>query len=86
MLRVKCNSNTYSLSDTELLFHFTWIKNMSALLSKQLSARDHKTYICERCLNYFRTVDLLEKHKSLCLNINNMRLEAHHIKSIQRVA
>jgi hypothetical protein len=65
MLPLKCNSNTstnpYSLSDMELLFHFTWIKYMSA--------RGHKTYICERCLNDFRTEDLREKHRGLCINV-----------------
>ena len=29
-------------------FHYVWIKNLSRLCSKQLSSRNHKTFICDR--------------------------------------
>jgi len=28
--------------------HFTWIKNLSRLVSSQLSKKQHKKYICDR--------------------------------------
>jgi hypothetical protein len=30
--------------------HFAWIKNLSRLVSSQLSKHDHKKYICDRCV------------------------------------
>ncbi|KAK4883177.1 hypothetical protein RN001_006496 [Aquatica leii] len=70
MLNSKPQVDINDVSEEQLLFHFTWIKNLSALLSKQLSTRNHKIFICERCLNYFRTRDILEKHKTYCMNSN----------------
>lgn len=31
--------------------HYCWIKNLSRLVSSQLSDHDHKKHICDRCLN-----------------------------------
>ncbi|KAK4885958.1 hypothetical protein RN001_002229 [Aquatica leii] len=69
-LNSKPQVDVNDVSEEPLLFHFTWIKNLSALLSKQLSTRNHKIFICERCLNYFRTRDMLEKHKTYCIHSN----------------
>jgi len=71
--------NQDSFCDGELLYHFCWIKNLSRLVSKQLSAHDHKAHICERCLNYFKTEQLLEKHKVRCENINNYSLKVPEV-------
>ncbi|KAL6421226.1 hypothetical protein ACFW04_013650 [Cataglyphis niger] len=46
--------------------HFTWIKNLSRLVGSQLSARRHKTHICDRCMHYFRTSDKLLAHSENC--------------------
>ena len=46
----------------EFKFHYVWIKNLSRLCSKQLSSHGHKTFICDRCLHYFRTEENLTKH------------------------
>ncbi|KAK4871446.1 hypothetical protein RN001_016471 [Aquatica leii] len=62
--------DTNDISQAQLLFHFTWIKNLSALLSKQLSSHKNKKFICERCLNYFTTQNILKKHKICCMNSN----------------
>ncbi|KAK5639113.1 hypothetical protein RI129_011605 [Pyrocoelia pectoralis] len=51
-------------------YHFTWIKNMSALFSKQLSKHRHKNFICNRCLNHFSSNAYLEKHLIHCNEIN----------------
>nr|XP_015839705.1 PREDICTED: uncharacterized protein LOC107398798 [Tribolium castaneum] len=54
----------------KLYYHFVWIKHLSRLLSHQLSTHEHKTFICERCLNYFTTEDILTKHKIHCQKLN----------------
>lgn len=72
MLPTKCKISNQNID--ELLYHFTWIKNLSALLSNQLSSHGHKAYICERCLNYFKTQNLLQKHKKYCNKLNQYSL------------
>ena len=39
--------------DIEFKFHSLGIQNLSRLYSKQLSSRNHKTFICDRCLQLF---------------------------------
>ncbi|KAB0790087.1 hypothetical protein PPYR_15588 [Photinus pyralis] len=53
------------------VYHFAWIKNMSALVSKQLSNKDHRKFICNRCLNYFSADRLLKKHTTYCQQQNH---------------
>ncbi|KAJ8915415.1 hypothetical protein NQ315_008304 [Exocentrus adspersus] len=55
------NNSSPEFSKERTLFHFAWIKKMSALLSKQLSSHGHKTFICYRCLNHFSSDGLLKK-------------------------
>ena len=55
-------------------FHYVWIKNLSRLCSKQLSSRCHKTFICDRCLHYFRTEENLTKHVIDCEKINQCKI------------
>ncbi|KAB0795158.1 hypothetical protein PPYR_11997, partial [Photinus pyralis] len=51
-------------------YHFAWIKNMSALLSSQLSKWGHKKFFCNVCLNHFSSSALLAKHSTYCQQIN----------------
>lgn len=51
-------------------YHFMWIKNMSRLLAKQLADQKHKKWICDRCLNHFKTEQTLMKHNIDCKSIN----------------
>ena len=46
--------------------HYCLIKDMSRLLSAQTSKKQHKKFFCKRCLNSFGRQDLLDKHKELC--------------------
>ncbi|KAK5637831.1 hypothetical protein RI129_000172 [Pyrocoelia pectoralis] len=69
LLVLSCNyPNNHAINDT--FYHFTWIKNMSALFSKQLSNHGHKKFICNRCLNHFSSNVYLEKHMIHCNEIN----------------
>ena len=46
--------------------HYAWIKDMSRLLSSQVSKGKSKKFFCRRYLNAFGTDVLLKKHKELC--------------------
>ncbi|XP_077260494.1 uncharacterized protein LOC143896465 [Temnothorax americanus] len=51
--------------------HFAWIKNLSRLVSSQLSRYDGRKYFCDRCLHYFHSSEKLEAHGVDCREINN---------------
>ncbi|XP_018367698.1 PREDICTED: uncharacterized protein LOC108764129, partial [Trachymyrmex cornetzi] len=51
--------------------HFAWIKNLSRLVSSQLSKKEHKKFFCDRCLHYFSTSKKLELHAMDCRKIND---------------
>lgn len=55
-------------------YHFVWIKNLSRLLSTQLSANAHRKYFCDRCLHYFHTPDALDNHVEDCKHLNECRI------------
>ena len=55
--------------------HYSVVKDMSRLVGSQMSKKEHKKYICDRCLNAFGSNELLEKHLELCLNNDYQRNE-----------
>ena len=55
--------------------HFCWIKNMSRLLSSDVSKHHGKRYFCYRCLNSFHSEKSLEKHKEYCQNNEAVKIE-----------
>ena len=46
--------------------HYCWIKNMSALLSKQINNHGKKRYFCKYCCNSFQEEDSLKRHLEYC--------------------
>lgn len=57
-----------------LMFHYVWIKDLSRLVSSQLSKRSHKQFICNRCLHYFRNESKLKLHEQDCAQINKCKV------------
>ena len=55
--------------------HYTWVKNISRLLSSQVSNHKEKHYFCLRCLNPFWTPKSLEKHLEYCRNHEAVKIE-----------
>ncbi|XP_011689997.1 PREDICTED: uncharacterized protein LOC105451328 [Wasmannia auropunctata] len=51
--------------------HFAWIKNLSRLVSLQLSKKGHTKFFCDRCLHYFSLDKKLEAHVMDCREMNN---------------
>ena len=50
--------------------HYVWIKDLSKLLSKQISKLDGKKFICIRCFNCFRLESAFKKHEEIYKNID----------------
>ena len=48
--------------------HYCLIKNLSRLLSSQVSKHNGKKYFCMRCLNPFNNQKALDKHEEYCGN------------------
>ena len=46
--------------------HYCLVKNLSALLSSQVSNRKTKFYFCLNCINYYDTPEKLDNHKEYC--------------------
>ena len=59
----------------EIKYHYCYIKNLSRLLSLQLSKKDHKKFFCDRCLNYFNSQDKLNDHAVECEKLNDCKIE-----------
>ncbi|KAF4529783.1 hypothetical protein B566_EDAN018051 [Ephemera danica] len=49
-------------------FHFTYIKNFSAVFRTQLTKSKNATHICKRCLTHHSTKAKLEKHHKFCVD------------------
>ena len=48
--------------------HYCLIKDISRLVSSQVNKHNSKVYICERCLNPFKTEASLKEHEKHCTN------------------
>ncbi|XP_043466577.1 uncharacterized protein LOC122501291 [Leptopilina heterotoma] len=68
------DSNALYDDDGFMNFHYVWIKNLSHLVSKQLSAKNGKKHICDRCLHYFSSVDRLNAHIENCKKVNECKV------------
>ncbi|XP_025268962.1 uncharacterized protein LOC112639391, partial [Camponotus floridanus] len=51
--------------------HFACIRNLSRLIGLQLSKRQHRTHVCDRCMHYFRTSQKLSAHSEDCCKLND---------------
>ena len=47
--------------------HYCVIRNLSRLISSDLSKHEHKKHFCLRCLNGFSTQDISTQHQEICL-------------------
>lgn len=54
--------NLLLISDDDSNQHYCTIKDLSKLVSSQITKRNGKKHLCDGCLQYFRTRDLLELH------------------------
>ncbi|XP_074026512.1 uncharacterized protein [Leptinotarsa decemlineata] len=61
--RLRRHVNLLLITDDFGNNHYCWIKDLSRLVSSQLSAHEHKKYFCDGCLLYFSNEQLLLRHK-----------------------
>jgi len=47
--------------------HYTWVKNLSKLLSSQINSNEHAKQFCLNCSQAFKTEKSLKKHQDWCL-------------------
>ncbi|XP_043471972.1 uncharacterized protein LOC122504790 [Leptopilina heterotoma] len=76
-------------------YHYVWIKDLSRLVSSELSKKKRKKYICDRCLHYFGEEYKLNEHEENCRVMNDTRiklpqlgkniLEFQHFQNKERV-
>lgn len=57
-------------NEFQIKSHYCWIKDLSRLLTKQVTKHKCKHYFCDRCLNYFQSLKKLENHRENCMNQN----------------
>ena len=50
--------------------HYSVIRSMTRLISKQVSKNTKEKYVCDYCLNYFGKQNLLDKHTESCSKHN----------------
>ena len=55
--------------------HYCLIRDMSRLLRTQITGYQHKVFFCYYCLNYYHTIEKLNKHKLSCKEINSQLIE-----------
>lgn len=55
--------------------NFCWIKNLSRLVSSQVSIHNDARFFCDSCLNSFQLKNSLEKHQEYCLNQESIKME-----------
>lgn len=57
--------NLILIDDGESEFHYVWIKNMSRMVSRQITNNEHRLFICDGCLISFTSSEKLHHHVSL---------------------
>ena len=62
------------LIEGEGVNHYCLVKDLSRLLSSQVSKHHGKKYFCLRCLNPFNNQKALDKHKEYCSNHETVKI------------
>lgn len=55
--------------------HYCWIKDLSRLVSSQISKHKCQKYICRHCLLHFGKEEFLLKHKEICYQNDSIRVQ-----------
>ncbi|XP_055316607.1 uncharacterized protein LOC129576103 [Sitodiplosis mosellana] len=66
---------TETTGANETKAHYCWIKNLSRLISSQVSNHHGRHYFCDRCLNFFHQLNKLEEHRANCNRQNVCGIE-----------
>lgn len=66
--------NEGDLSNVLVKSHYCFISNLSRLVSHQISANEHKLFLCDRCLQYFYREEFYKDHIDICIIHNSSRI------------
>lgn len=70
-----CPPNILDIIENSTNTHYMWIKNLSALIQKQVVKKNRsKKYICDRCLQYFYTNEKMTNHFKQCELMNETKV------------
>ncbi|XP_074034146.1 uncharacterized protein [Leptinotarsa decemlineata] len=61
--RLNSHVNLLNITDESGNSHYCWIKDLSRLVSSQISTHHHKKYFCDGCLLYFSDERALLRHQ-----------------------
>ena len=67
------NKQKENIENNLPISHYVWIKDLSRLVSTQLSKRDGRKF-CDRCLYYFRSDSKLNLHEQDCSQLNKCKV------------
>ncbi|XP_015115958.1 uncharacterized protein LOC107040393 [Diachasma alloeum] len=59
-------SSVHDDAATQPIYHFAWIRDLSRLVSAQISRHAHRTWLCDRCLCHFQEERCYRNHKQDC--------------------
>lgn len=66
--------NLLLIDDSEGNNHYCYIKNLSRLVSTQVSKNDHSIFFCDGCLQYFHSANKLAEHSENDCNHVSVKL------------
>ncbi|XP_015125084.1 uncharacterized protein LOC107046880, partial [Diachasma alloeum] len=66
-------SSIHVAGDIQPIYHFAWIRDLSRLVSAQISSHAHRTWLCDRCLCHFQEKRSYERHQQDCFAINHCK-------------
>jgi len=73
------------ISNEEGMQHYCVIKDLSRLLSSQISKDGHKQHFCQICLQAFTSEDSLKSHVVLCSSHEEVRITYPEKKNMMQV-
>lgn len=75
LLLTKQVENLTEDSDKAVEYHYCWIKNLSRLISSQVSKHNGEKKVCDRCLNYFQNEEKWKIQIIDCKKQNECEIE-----------
>lgn len=75
MMKQVKSKNPHQDQDVQVQSHYCWIKNLSRLVSNQVSNHNGSHFFCDRCLNFFQKLEGLKKHRNHCMQQNEYAIE-----------
>lgn len=75
LLLSNCLESSLNFVNPFVNYHYCWIKNLSRLITSQVTKNGHKHFFCDRCLNHFTSSVKLEKHRIHCINQNDCEIK-----------